>query len=539
MRVVDLFCGAGGFSEGFERAGFEIIRAYDIWEPAIITHNENHGFGTNPAQRRDIYEISILPDKEFEEAIPDSDVIIGSPPCVAFSNSNKSGKANKELGVRLIEAFLRIVARKQAKPNSILKYWVMENVLNTKKHLLQTYGAQELEWPNLGSFTLEIKNEGLYNMRDFGVPTNRKRYICGEFPNLNLIISDGKYLSIKRIIDAIGPPNMKNYKDSTALIEDPIYNFSIPIKELTDHFYIKEIPSFEWRKAKRQKQDKGYMGRMAFPENFDNPARTIMATMSSSSRESMIFPLDGFRGRYRYPTIREVATLMSFPIDFRFYGSSDSVKYRMVGNAVAPKFAYEIARVIREDFCKNHDTEMVDCFTMKKTFTNRPFTNLNGCIFEMKTEKEKRVNAKYSYHVPYLIKDAYRVGLNNNFDNGHVKWEVKVHHSQGKNAKVFDYISLPNELFVNKKPEINNFIKSYIDKIGNSDRLQQNYCMITEQRANLIGPDELLNAIKVFILEFEEEYLPVEDFPKLISNQILLSYYILREIVKGLELKVE
>lgn len=35
MTVIDLFCGAGGFSEGFRQQGFEILQGIDCWEPAI------------------------------------------------------------------------------------------------------------------------------------------------------------------------------------------------------------------------------------------------------------------------------------------------------------------------------------------------------------------------------------------------------------------------------------------------------------------------------------------------------------------------
>ena len=63
----------------------------------------------------DVLKISNLPDEEFELLIPDSEVIIGSPPCVSFSNSNKSGNNDKSEGIQLILAFLRIVARKKWK----------------------------------------------------------------------------------------------------------------------------------------------------------------------------------------------------------------------------------------------------------------------------------------------------------------------------------------------------------------------------------------------------------------------------------------
>ena len=133
MKVVDLFSGCGGFSQGFHLAGFEIICAIDHWAPARDSILMNHGekaLNKNFAEKYnyDVELISKLHDEEFHKVIPDSEIIIGSPPCVSFSNSNRSGYANKDLGIRLIESFLRIVARKKNKRNSILKYWIMENV---------------------------------------------------------------------------------------------------------------------------------------------------------------------------------------------------------------------------------------------------------------------------------------------------------------------------------------------------------------------------------------------------------------------------
>ena len=90
MRVADFFCGGGGFSEGFRQAGFEIVFAVDKWAPAVNTYKGNKP-GANVIQD-DVIRISNLPDDEFEALVPDSEVIIGSPPCQSFSHGRKNIK---------------------------------------------------------------------------------------------------------------------------------------------------------------------------------------------------------------------------------------------------------------------------------------------------------------------------------------------------------------------------------------------------------------------------------------------------------------
>ncbi|EOP95557.1 DNA cytosine methyltransferase [Bacillus thuringiensis] len=535
MKVIDLFCGAGGFSEGFERAGFEIVRAYDIWAPAILTHNQNHGNGKQIAFKGDIYEISMLDNEEFEKWIPDTEVIIGSPPCIAFSNSNKSGKADKTEGIKLIEAFLRIVARKMSKPNSKLKYWVMENVENSLGFVEDNYTAEELSWPELGDFILNVPQKRIFNMKYFGVPTNRKRSICGLYPDLQELNGEKDIITLGEVQKALGKPTPLSYSNSSEIVKDPIYGIEMLSKELTDHHYVKEVPYFEWIKAKRQKQDKGYMGKMAFPENKDKPARTIMATLSGSSRESMIFNLEDSENRYRFPTIREVATLMSFPIDFRFYGDSDSVKYRMIGNAVTPKFSYEIAKVIRQNL--NYQMSN-DRFSVRKKFNKDIlFTNLNGTVFDLKKEKPKKFESKYSYHVPYIIEKSYRVGLENQFSDGVVHWKTKIHYSQGKNAKVYENIFVNLCLYEQEEIlKITKFIKEYIRETYSFENIQIQYCKTVEDRDG-VGPDELLQAIKEFVESNNQfdRFVFIKEIGKEISMKIVTSYYLLENILKGIE----
>src|SRR3989344_9512301 len=106
-QVIVFFGGAGGFAEGFRQQGFDIVRGIDNWPPAIETHNLNHNLNDTV---KDVLDFESI--KEID-TLPNTEVIVGSPPCVLFSLSNKGGKADKTLGIRLIESFLRVVAVKK------------------------------------------------------------------------------------------------------------------------------------------------------------------------------------------------------------------------------------------------------------------------------------------------------------------------------------------------------------------------------------------------------------------------------------------
>ena len=204
MRVADFFCGGGGFSEGFRQAGFQLVFAVDKWEPAVNTYKGNKP-GVN-AILDDVIRISELNDDEFDKLIPDTEVIIGSPPCQAFSHSNKSGKADKELGIKLIKAYLRIIARKKFKQGSILKYWVLENVPNVRNYIEESYTATDLELEGDFILVAKSKSSGIYNAKHFGAPTNRERYLCGEFPIPKKTHEDNQVVTLRSVLEALGKP---------------------------------------------------------------------------------------------------------------------------------------------------------------------------------------------------------------------------------------------------------------------------------------------------------------------------------------------
>lgn len=532
MRVADFFCGGGGFSEGFRQAGFEIVFAVDKWEPAVTTYKGNKP-GVNVI-KDDVIRISQLPDEEFEQLVPDSEVIIGSPPCQSFSHSNKSGYADKSLGIKLIEAYLRIIARKKFKANSVLKYWVLENVPSVKEHIKNEYTAADLGLE--GDFILKTHEgaSGKYNAKYFGAPTNRERYLCGEFPQLKRVKEDKDVVTLGMILESLDITNPNNRQQ----INDINYpGLTLAPNEVTDHQYIYELAPFEWKTAERLKRDKGYMGKMSFPENVQKPARTVMATMSCSSREAMILGMDN--GRYRLPTVREAASMMSFPIDYRFYGKTKATKHTLVGNAVPPKMSYAIAKAIADAEGEsvpnhyiriNHDPDI-------------DFINLNGNVFAMKQEKPRRNITKFKYHIPYLILSEYRVELtnyNSDFKVLDFKWDVEIHYSQGK-VKAKKYTpKIPLTCIDAKyKDAIERFIDVYRKSIPTHNTFQNYFCMTTQQRKekDVYGPFELLNQVKLFIEktiadEDVNRMVIIDQTPNELPLAIIVGYYVLVEITK-------
>ena len=495
MRVADFFCGGGGFSEGFRQAGFNIVFAVDKWEPAVKTYKGNNP-GVNVIQD-DVIRISKLSDNEFESLVPDSEIIIGSPPCQSFSHSNKSGNADKSLGIQLIEAYLRIIARKKYKEGSILRYWILENVPAVKKHIKDKYTAAELGLE--GDFILRPHDglSGKYNAKYFGAPTNRERYLCGEFPKPVATKDDNNVTTLKMVLDSLGDPLNK---DANIITDINYPDLSMNRQQVTDHHYIYELAKFEYKTAERLKRDKGYMGKMSFPENINKPARTVMATMSSSSREAMILGYQ--KDRYRLPTVREAASMMSFPIDYWFYGDSKATKHTLVGNAVPPKMSYAIAKAIAKieheplptQYPKIHHDEKIG------------FLNLNGTKFEIKKEKPRRDVAKFKYHIPYLIINAYRVELTNyhsNFNKKEFQWDTEIHYSQGKDkAKVYTPSIKISDIPENYHAEIDMFLSALYEKIPNYNVFQNVYCLTSEERKkqSYIGPYELLDSVKDLLM---------------------------------------
>lgn len=172
MIGIDLFCGGGGATEGFENGGMKIALAVDSWEAALRVHEANHP--ETPTLRLSLGGCIKSTARILMRYLPKNRDgfhfhLHGSPPCQAFSTASRHKTA---AGYPMLEWFLELV--KYMKPDS----WSMENVIPSAKFLPEWVPFQKI------------------NAADYGVPQIRKRVFAGEGWEL-IPTHEGKHLSIR------------------------------------------------------------------------------------------------------------------------------------------------------------------------------------------------------------------------------------------------------------------------------------------------------------------------------------------------------
>lgn len=557
--IIDIFCGAGGFSEGFRQQGFNITLGVDKWEPAMNTFNHNFELSCSAKDVLD-FERSV----EEIEALPDTDVIIGSPPCVTFSSSNKSGKADKSLGVRLTEVFLRIVAVKKYSPDSKLKAWFMENVVNSMNYLNDYYTFKDLNltaWaqshnlsPNKKAIILK-RNQHIINSADYGSAQKRKRVISGEIisqgklvlpiPTHQLFDTDGRlpeYKTLGFIKNGLPKPNESS---SNRFINDPIYPvIKIKASELSDNFYDTGLYKCEWKNSRFLKVNHPYMGKMSFPENEEKPCRTITATKIGTSREAIIFRSEFDRhgdGEFRTPTIREAASAMGFPITYQFIGS-EGAKCRLVGNAVCPTVSNKIAKELR----KALDLPEIKEPIVQLSPNLERINNLNTYSEKIFTTVPNRKKGSRFRRHPF--KDGFLTVTLSNYDiekneKEAGKWLTSVQYGNGEG---FPHFSYPDGYY--KKIEhlikefdqgeafLNVINNGFTAKIGKGKALQKMY-ELQCSKDDLIEPSELIeniadiiNNLKIDNQEFIQNGKVIFRDKKVIPSKQLFALYAINKI---------
>lgn len=336
LRVVDLFCGPGGLSEGLRQAGCDTVFALDYDKRAVESFAANHPEAV--VVHGDIRNLD-------PSSLPDCDIIVGGPPCIEFSTS-KGGRANILDGLELVQAYLRVVHYVQP------RWWIMENIPRITKFLPETI---PLSWIGIDDDgTLTIPQRGTFNAAEYGVPQRRKRFLMGCYPppKPTHTVGTPSALQFDRECDLLPAPTLGEVLDALPrpgqsprrrYYTDPNYGFSLPVEDLTDQSHETWIDPQEVKRLRDQKLNHPYMGKMSFPDDLSTPARTVVATQLG--RETLVIEDNG---RFRRPTVREVATIQSFPFTYQFFGSP-SARYRLVGDAVPPLLGYAIGRLIQEE----------------------------------------------------------------------------------------------------------------------------------------------------------------------------------------------
>lgn len=377
FRMVDLFCGTGGFSKGFENTGaFEVVHGIDILPIAVETFRANHPNAValtgdiRKARRAEVASLTGLGRGEV-------DVIIGGPPCQGFSSIRPFRSASEDDPRNsLFEEFASYV--NYFRPRVL----VLENVVGLATH----NGGRTMQ------LMLEVFQELGYecdwrilNAAHYGVPQRRERLILlGSEPGVNLQFPEPSHYWDGRTIGHSVRSRMLVPEPADSLfIEGRALLNSVTVREAIDD--LPRINSGESADAydrpartSYQAARRGHQSRLSLHSstrhtekmleivrhsgdnissipkhlissgfsscysrlNGDEPAVTITVNFVHPASNKCIHPdLD------RALTPREGARLQSFDDDFEFYGNRSQIT-KQIGNAVPPLLGYAIGEAV-------------------------------------------------------------------------------------------------------------------------------------------------------------------------------------------------
>ena len=390
---IDLFAGCGGLSEGVYRQGFKALAHVEIDHWACETLRTRLKFYGYKDYDKEVIEHDITSDDILEriDNVVNGrtvDIIIGGPPCQAYSTAGRVRDGKRMASDPrnyLFESYVKIL--EYFSP----KFFVFENVTGLLSAQVKNAPIFPKVLKALGNKYKVIGNPEVlvHNTADYGVPQLRKRVIIiGVRKDIDKSAEE-LYESIikthwnpetlsnekkgkKRFVDvrqAIGdlPPVEPGHDASTEAFDYPCNNEFLKrigkpgIHPLMDHIARKhddgdrerfegmmhnqwsfgqlrrEVPKYEHEHARVF--DNSYVVQW-----WDLPSKTILAHIHKDGFQ-FIHPDEEQRRTF---TVREAARIQSFPDDFEFKGSRGE-KYKQIGNAVPPLFAEALAKSIKKN----------------------------------------------------------------------------------------------------------------------------------------------------------------------------------------------
>lgn len=297
MKIADLFCGCGGLSLGVEKAGMEIVIAYDNWAPALEVYNSN--FNHNAIKE----DISNIDKVSLDISKLSCDGIVGGPPCQDFSSAGHRKEGDR---ANLTKAFSSIISN--VKP----RFFIMENVSRTMKS--KTFGEARDIFKTAGYGLTEVILDASF----CGVPQARKRFFCigimGDVDNALLALIQSR-LSTKRM-------TVRDYFGDELGVE---HYYRHPRNYNRRAIFTIDEPSATIRGVNRP-VPAGYTGH----NNDSSP-------LSESIREL---------------TTQERSMIQTFPKEFKWVGSKTNVE-QMIGNAVPVNLAAFVAKCVYDYMLSN------------------------------------------------------------------------------------------------------------------------------------------------------------------------------------------
>lgn len=341
LNVIDLFCGCGGLSYGFEKAGYSILLGIDNDDKALETFELNHQGSKSICG--DITEVTYEDNIKPLIGSETIDVIIGGPPCQGMSLSGPRKFDDPRNTLYL--TYIRLVEEIQPKA------FVIENVPG----LVGLFGGQ-IKDSIMQRFT-DIGYDIQYKMlcaADYGVPQNRKRVIFvgiknGHFEYPQEI--EGKVSCSMALSDLPTLENELGNEDMVYLTK-PQNAYQKLMREKSSRVknHIAANHSDKVKKIISLVPDGGNY--KSLPEEYKNSRNFHVAWTRFASDKPAPTIDTGHRHHFHYkynrvPTVRECARLQSFPDSFVFLGNKTQ-QFRQVGNAVPPLMAQCIAEQLKK-----------------------------------------------------------------------------------------------------------------------------------------------------------------------------------------------
>ncbi len=350
LTVVDLFCGAGGLSLGFLRAGFSVLQSVDHWKPAVTTYLRNVG--------DHVIQVPIGPELK----LPGARVFIGGPPCQGFSSAGLR-QGNDERN-SLVAVFAELVTKHM--PDA----FVFENVEGFLTGGHGKFVFELLDRVIQAGYRVHLRK---INAAHFGVPQHRKRVLAigglgwspsfpepthaafgapgAELANGYKAIPSPTFLEALSVLSPAFPRGTKQVVDQDHTFEPLSGDDMRRATLLRPGQRMRDLPEDLWHKSYRRRAYRRVMDGTPSERRGGAPSGVRRLKADEPSKAITGGALRDFlhSTEDRALTIRECAVLQTFPITFQFSGSQ-AERILLIGNAVPPVLAESVATSLRADF---------------------------------------------------------------------------------------------------------------------------------------------------------------------------------------------